>query len=32
MPIDVYTGCYARVSGIMFGTEYSGTKVHQLCG
>lgn len=26
MPIDVYSGCYARVSGIMFGTEYSGKK------
>lgn len=25
-PIDLYAGCYARVSGIMFGTEYMGRK------
>lgn len=25
-PTDFYTGCYARVSGIMFGTEYMGRK------
>jgi hypothetical protein len=24
LPSDVYAGCMARVSGIMFGTEYSG--------
>lgn len=24
LPIDMYAGCEARVSGIMFGTEYSG--------
>jgi hypothetical protein len=26
LPVDVYSGSYARVSGIMFGTEYSGRK------
>lgn len=26
LPVDVYSGCYARVSGIMFGTEYSGKR------
>lgn len=26
LPIDIYSGCFARVSGIMFGTEYSGKK------
>jgi hypothetical protein len=26
LPTDVYSGCFARVSGIMFGTEYSGRK------
>lgn len=24
--VDLYAGCYARVSGIMFGTEYMGRK------
>lgn len=24
MPTDLYAGCYGRVSGVMFGTEYSG--------
>lgn len=26
LPVDLYSGSYARVSGIMFGTEYSGRK------
>lgn len=26
LPVDIYSGAYARVSGIMFGTEYSGRK------
>lgn len=26
LPVDVYSGCFARVSGIMFGTEYSGKR------
>lgn len=26
MPTDLYAGCDARVSGIMFGTEYSGKR------
>jgi hypothetical protein len=26
LAVDVYSGCFARVSGIMFGTEYSGKK------
>lgn len=26
LPIDMYAGCEARVSGIMFGTEYSGKR------
>lgn len=26
LAVDAYSGCYARVSGIMFGTEYSGRK------
>lgn len=25
-PIDMYAGCYAKASGIMFGTEYMGRK------
>lgn len=25
-PVDLYAGCYARISGIMFGTEYMGKK------
>lgn len=26
MPIDMFAGCEARISGIMFGTEYSGKR------
>lgn len=26
MPVDVYAGCWGRVSGIMFGTEYMGKR------
>lgn len=26
LPVDMYAGCEARVSGIMFGTEYSGKR------
>ena len=26
LPTDMYAGCMARISGIMFGTEYSGKK------
>jgi hypothetical protein len=26
LPVDIYSGCFARVSGIMFGTEYSGKR------
>lgn len=26
LPTDVYSGCFARVSGIVFGSEYSGRK------
>lgn len=26
LPTDMYSGCFARVSGIMFGSEYSGRK------
>lgn len=26
LPVDIYPGCRARVSGIMFGTEYSGKR------
>lgn len=26
LAVDAYSGCFARVSGIMFGTEYSGRK------
>lgn len=26
LPIDMYAGCEARISGIMFGTEYSGKR------
>ena len=26
LPTDMYAGCEARISGIMFGTEYSGRK------
>lgn len=25
-PVDLYAGCYARASGIMFGTEYMGKR------
>ncbi len=26
LPVDVYSGCFARASGIIFGTEYSGKR------
>lgn len=26
LPVDMYAGCEARISGIMFGTEYSGKR------
>jgi hypothetical protein len=26
LPVDLYSGCFARASGIIFGTEYSGKR------